>query len=85
MDYLALSDGTYDAIWKYGTIAMFSIFAVFETWAFIDGKSKRNTFSGWVWRQIGTREGWNKKTTVPRILTGLFLLWLFEHFVFGWF
>lgn len=81
----ALAHGVYTAVWLWGTIVMFSVFAVFETWALIDGKPNQDTYSAHVWAWLATRRGWHGPRAVVRVFVILGLLWLAEHFGFGWF
>lgn len=81
---LALSHHTYDVAWIVGLIAAGVYFAVVETWAFIDGKPNDDTLSGHVWAWVGTYRGWHGWRVAPRIAVLVFLLWLAEHFTFGW-
>ena len=64
---------------------MFSIFAFFETAAFIQGKPNQDTYSAHVWAWLGTRRGWHGWRVVPRVLVMIGLAWLIEHFGFGLF
>lgn len=45
---------------------------------------KVDTLSAWVWSLIGTRQGWNWRTTPGRLGVLILFLWLAEHFTFGW-
>ena len=83
MATLALSHHTYTVAWTVGLLAAGTYFAVFETWAFIDGKPDTDTLSGHVWAWIGTRRGWSGWRVVPRVVVLVFLLWLSEHLAFG--
>jgi hypothetical protein len=80
---LALSHHGYDVAWIVGLVAALVFFAVFETWAFVDGKPDTDTLSGHVWAWVGTRRGWSGWRVIPRIAVAVFLLWLLEHFTFG--
>jgi hypothetical protein len=82
---LTLSHHTYDVVWPIGLAAAGVCFVVFETWAFIDGKPDTDTLSGHVWAWVGTRRGWSGWRVAPRLALLVFLLWLAEHFTFGWF
>jgi hypothetical protein len=85
MNHLALSHTVYNVVWAYGTIVMLSVFAVFEFMAFFDRKPNEDTYSAHVWKWIGTRRGWTGWHIPLRLAMLIFLLWLAEHFTFGWF
>jgi len=81
----ALSHQTYDIVWTTAVAGFIVIFCVFETWAFIDKKTRQDTLSGHVWRWIGTRKGWTGWHIPARLGVMILFLWLAEHFSLAWF
>lgn len=81
-----MSDHAFAVYWSIIVpLFIFILFLPMELVAiFVYHRPEKDTLSAWVWRLIGTRKGWNKYTTLPRIGVLVLFLWLAEHFAFGW-
>jgi hypothetical protein len=80
-----VSDHTFLVYWSVLVPTfIFLLFLPMELIAVFTHRSKTDTLSAWVWRLIGTRDGWHWYNAPGRIGVLVLFLWLAEHFTFGW-